>query len=654
MTHVQEFSVRKIKTLLFALWVLVASPTIAFAQAQANIQIAPGTPNILQLLAGSTPTVLGSFPTGGLFTPYANQLSETQTTNYTVLASDRGYFITFNCSGACTATLNTAAYAAGFTVDVVNIGTGALTIAPNSGLINGGASSTLAAGSGGHIVFSGTNYAGNFGSTGLGTGNVVGTGTSVVNHIPLITNTSTTAIVDSGFSIPSMYSTRDAEFLLTDYSGIGDGKSAADGAVSASSTAFTSASAAFTSGDVGKFIAINGAGASGAVLGTTISAYTSATAVTLATAATTAVTAATYSYGTDNLVPEQNLLAAAGAIAGTAVIPIGTFLSSGPVVISTSVSAVSIVGVSMQRSILGYPASAGISFTTSGGTFTARNMTISCDALNNASPCFTLGTATVGVDESAVENIQFLPTSGIGILSYNVGATHYSHNYFWQCKFYCIELQAPANPDGGDNWINDNFMLNYGALAGTGVGIFHVGGGGWKIDDDKINGFAEDYFLQANMTSGQDISDLQINGGSFEGYASFGVLIQSTNLTSSLLNTTITGLQTGGGTGSVGIEIQDQSAAPNAWISNTAITGYINRGANQAGCLNLNGMFYYSVTGGSCTDATGGGAAGSVGVTIGVANSYGFLSSMPVTNFATNAVVNNGGVTNVVTNVGVP
>ncbi|MHB1024054.1 MAG: hypothetical protein ACYC0Z_16820 [Acidobacteriaceae bacterium] len=183
---------------IFVAWALVGMVTNAFAQAQANIQLAPGTPNILQLLAGSTPTELGSFPTGGLFTPFANQISETQTTNYTVLASDRGYFITFNCASSCTATLNTSAYTAGFTVDFVNIGVGALTVLPNSGLLNGGASYTLGTGSGGHVVFDGTNYAGNFGSTASGTGNVIGAGSSVVGDFVSASNTSMTSVVDSG------------------------------------------------------------------------------------------------------------------------------------------------------------------------------------------------------------------------------------------------------------------------------------------------------------------------------------------------------------------------------------------------------------------------------------------------------------------------
>lgn len=68
----------------------------------------------------------------------------------------------------------------------------------------------------------------------------------------------------------------------------------ADGVATASSTTFTSATAGFTAADVGKEITIAGAGAAGARLVTTISAFTNATTVTLGAAATTSVTAATF------------------------------------------------------------------------------------------------------------------------------------------------------------------------------------------------------------------------------------------------------------------------------------------------------------------------------------------------------------------------
>lgn len=70
-----------------------------------------------------------------------------------------------------------------------------------------------------------------------------------------------------------------------------------DGAMTSGSAAFTAASAAFTRADVGKVMTVRGAGASGANLTTTISAWTSGTAVTLGTSASTTVTNALSTYG---------------------------------------------------------------------------------------------------------------------------------------------------------------------------------------------------------------------------------------------------------------------------------------------------------------------------------------------------------------------
>lgn len=69
---------------------------------------------------------------------------------------------------------------------------------------------------------------------------------------------------------------------------------ASDGAISTGTAAFTSASGTFSSTDVGRAIIVQGAGASGADLSTTISVVTSATAVTLAANAGTTVSGARY------------------------------------------------------------------------------------------------------------------------------------------------------------------------------------------------------------------------------------------------------------------------------------------------------------------------------------------------------------------------
>ncbi len=77
---------------------------------------------------------------------------------------------------------------------------------------------------------------------------------------------------------------------LNDKSGSTDHKFAADGAITATDATLTSASIGFALGDVGKYVIVEGAGANGSDLVTTIASYTSATEVELTAAASTTVT----------------------------------------------------------------------------------------------------------------------------------------------------------------------------------------------------------------------------------------------------------------------------------------------------------------------------------------------------------------------------
>ncbi len=76
-----------------------------------------------------------------------------------------------------------------------------------------------------------------------------------------------------------------------------DGRTVNDGAITEGTDALTSETAAFTNGDVGATIIVEGAGAAGAALVTTIATYVSATSVTLTAEATTTVTDAEVSVG---------------------------------------------------------------------------------------------------------------------------------------------------------------------------------------------------------------------------------------------------------------------------------------------------------------------------------------------------------------------
>ena len=71
---------------------------------------------------------------------------------------------------------------------------------------------------------------------------------------------------------------------------------ASDGAITSGAATFTSASGTFVSGDIGRYIIVQGAGSSGADLYTTISAVGSTTSITLAANAGTTVSGARYAF----------------------------------------------------------------------------------------------------------------------------------------------------------------------------------------------------------------------------------------------------------------------------------------------------------------------------------------------------------------------
>lgn len=98
------------------------------------------------------------------------------------------------------------------------------------------------------------------------------------------------------------------------------------GSVTAGSTAFTAGNVTFASTDVGKVMTVQGAGASGGVLSTTIAAYLAPSAVMLADAAQTTVTGAAFAYGHDDTAAIVAAIAAAAPRGGTVLAPPGTYM----------------------------------------------------------------------------------------------------------------------------------------------------------------------------------------------------------------------------------------------------------------------------------------------------------------------------------------
>jgi hypothetical protein len=82
-----------------------------------------------------------------------------------------------------------------------------------------------------------------------------------------------------------------------------NGTALGDGTITSTTNAFSSTAATFVVGDVGKSIVVAGAGAAGALLATTISAFTDSHHVSLTATASTSVSGVRYAYGSAPLKP---------------------------------------------------------------------------------------------------------------------------------------------------------------------------------------------------------------------------------------------------------------------------------------------------------------------------------------------------------------
>lgn len=148
--------------------------------------------------------------------------------------------------------------------------------------------------------------------------------------------TNTTQLASTAFvgAAVAAVGTRPDTFSVTAaaYGAKGDGKIVLDGAITSGLAVLTSASNPFVSGDVGKYVMIKGAAATGVTnLVGTILTFTNAGSVTISVNASTTVTGAMVLWGTDDTVAIQAAINAAvtyGGLHGTATVffPIGAGL----------------------------------------------------------------------------------------------------------------------------------------------------------------------------------------------------------------------------------------------------------------------------------------------------------------------------------------
>jgi len=144
----------------------------------------------------------------------------------------------------------------------------------------------------------------------VGYGTYTATGTTLSRNVTKSTN-SDAAISLSG-SAEVFVTARAEDFASSRYNvagyGLkGDGKMVSD-AVANATTTLTSATANFTSADVGKALAVEGAGVSSGTLVTTISSVTNSTTIVMANAASVSATGLKAAYGTDNTTALNSLI----------------------------------------------------------------------------------------------------------------------------------------------------------------------------------------------------------------------------------------------------------------------------------------------------------------------------------------------------------
>lgn len=130
-----------------------------------------------------------------------------------------------------------------------------------------------------------------------------------------------------------------AVYNILAYGAKADGIIKTDGAMTAGSATLTSASSNFTSNDVGKTIQVMGANnTSSTALTTTIQSVTNSHTVVLTASSVNTVSGATFIYGTPAHTAINNAISAAnGAGGGNVYIPIGSYITTNPISLSSNV-----------------------------------------------------------------------------------------------------------------------------------------------------------------------------------------------------------------------------------------------------------------------------------------------------------------------------
>lgn len=328
---------------------------------------------------------------------------------------------------------------------------------------------------------------------------------------------------------------------IADFGAIGDMQTQYDGAITSSTNTFASATAIFTAFDVGKAIRITGAGAAGADLLTTISAFTNSHSIVLTSNASSTVSAKRFDYGTNNTTPITNAIASLSvqAIIGipshnsVLYIPPGAYFTNGGFTIPVPVT------------VMGEGATGGKFFGSLGPD--RNNYDISRIASTSATnTLFAFSSPGVIIQGVGFQNISGVtPTGGAGISMAQDGLRilHSAVAGFWDDVLDTVSTEVvfddvffynyvrfgynqgnTINPDGGQQAISN---CNFYEQQYSGTGIFVVRGGGMKVVncnfENDILSPGQVNCIQFALTG--STVDALIANNSFENYTGAGVLL---------------------------------------------------------------------------------------------------------------------------------
>ena len=229
-------------------------------------------------------------------------------------------------------------------------------------------------------------------------------------------------------------SNRKTVFNVRDYGAKGDTKQVLDGAITTGTTTLTSATASFATTDVGKTIAVVGAGTTGqaVTLKTTIASRTNSTTVELTASASLTVSGAVVTYGTNDTTAFTNMKSAIVTNGGgTAYVPKGKYFCD-PEIHYSNTSGVTFTGESSRATTIYMIPSASFS------------RLIYIDGSNSSNIISGLYIKDIRLSGSAMFGFGFVPQNDN---VYGIAIAYTNNTYIRNVEFECFHYDIANSYD---------------------------------------------------------------------------------------------------------------------------------------------------------------------------------------------------------------